>query len=59
MSQVRSRWQHFYSSRRHITKDLKLHYVGLEIPNDFVLGYGLDYEGYGRNLTDLYKVVES
>ena len=41
------------------TKDLKLDYVGLEIPNDFVLGYGLDYEGLGRNLADLYKVVES
>jgi len=41
------------------TKDLKLDYVGLEIPNDFVLGYGLDYQGYGRNLADLYKVVES
>ena len=41
------------------TKDLALDYVGLEIPNDFVLGYGLDYEGYGRNLADLYKVVES
>ena len=40
------------------TKNLKLDYVGLEIPNDFVLGYGLDYEGYGRNLADLYKVVE-
>ncbi len=40
------------------TKDLKLDYVGLEIPNDFVLGYGLDYEGLGRNLADLYKVVE-
>ena len=40
------------------TKELKLDYVGIEIPNDFVLGYGLDYEGYGRNLADLYKVVE-
>jgi hypoxanthine phosphoribosyltransferase len=41
------------------TKDLKLDYVGIEIPNDFVLGYGLDYQGYGRNLADLYRVVES
>jgi len=41
------------------TMNLKLDYVGLEIPNDFVLGYGLDYEGLGRNLADLYKVVES
>lgn len=35
--------------------DLK--YVGFEIPNDFVVGYGLDYDGYGRNLKDIYKVV--
>jgi len=41
------------------TKDMKLDYVGVEIPNDFVLGYGLDYKGYGRNLADLYKVVDS
>lgn len=41
------------------TKDLKLDYVGIEIPNDFVLGYGLDYKGYGRNLDDLYRVVKS
>jgi hypoxanthine phosphoribosyltransferase len=40
------------------TKDLKLDYVGIEIPNDFVLGYGLDYQGYGRNLADLYRVVD-
>jgi hypoxanthine phosphoribosyltransferase len=39
------------------TKNLKLDYVGIEIPNDFVLGYGLDYQGYGRNLADLYRVV--
>jgi len=30
------------------TKDIKLDYVGFEIPNDFVLGYGLDFDGYGR-----------
>lgn len=34
--------------------DLK--YVGFEIPNEFVVGYGLDYEGYGRNLKDIFKV---
>ena len=39
------------------TKDLQLDYVGIEIPNDFVLGYGLDYQGYGRNLSDLYREV--
>jgi hypoxanthine-guanine phosphoribosyltransferase len=35
-------------------KDMKLDYVGLEIPNDFIVGYGLDYNGYGRNLRNIY-----
>ena len=39
--------------------DLKLDYVGMEIPNRFIVGYGLDYEGYGRNLQDLYILKES
>lgn len=29
-------------------------YVGFSIPNDFIVGYGMDYEGYGRNLQDVY-----
>ena len=29
-------------------------YVGFEIPDDFVVGYGLDYDGYGRNLPSVY-----
>jgi hypoxanthine phosphoribosyltransferase len=33
-------------------------YVGLEIPNAFVLGYGLDYDGLGRNLTSIYVLNE-
>jgi hypoxanthine phosphoribosyltransferase len=36
------------------TKDIPLDYVGFEIPNDFVVGYGLDYNGYGRNLPSVY-----
>ncbi len=31
-------------------------YIGLEIPNDFIVGYGLDYDGLGRNLTEVYKL---
>ena len=39
-------------------KPVSLKYVGFEIPNEFVVGYGMDYEGYGRNLADLYKIKE-
>ena len=39
------------------TKDIPLDYVGFEIPNDFVVGYGLDYDGYGRNLSSVYALV--
>lgn len=35
-------------------KDFEIKYVGFSIPNDFIVGYGLDYEGYGRNLPDIY-----
>lgn len=37
--------------------DLPVHYVGFNIPNKFVIGRGLDYDGYGRNLPDIYQVV--
>ena len=37
---------------------VQLDYVGIEIPNDFIVGYGLDYNGRGRNLIDIYKVTE-
>jgi hypoxanthine phosphoribosyltransferase len=39
-------------------KDFKIDYIGMEIPNDFIVGYGLDYDGLGRNLPDIYKIVE-
>jgi len=31
-------------------------YVALSIPNDFIVGYGLDYDGHGRNLKNIYKI---
>lgn len=40
-----------------LQKEVKLDYIGLEIPNDFIVGYGLDYDGYGRNLLDIYSVI--
>ena len=39
-------------------KEVKLDYVGMEIPNNFIVGYGLDYEGYGRNFRDIYRLVD-
>jgi hypoxanthine phosphoribosyltransferase len=40
------------------TKSLPIHYIGIRIPNKFVVGRGLDYEGLGRNYCDIYQVVE-
>jgi hypoxanthine phosphoribosyltransferase len=37
---------------------LKIDYLGFTIPNKFVVGYGLDYDGLGRNIASLYKLVE-
>ncbi len=39
--------------------DLPIHYVGLNIPNKFVIGRGLDYDGYGRNLNDIYQLKQN
>lgn len=36
------------------TKDVKLDYVGMEIPNRFIVGFGLDYDELGRNFRDIY-----
>ena len=38
--------------------DLNIKYAAIEIPNDFIVGYGLDYDQQGRNLPDIYTVVE-
>jgi hypoxanthine phosphoribosyltransferase len=39
--------------------DIKPDYVGLEIPNDFIIGHGLDYDGVGRAYRDIYKIAEN
>ena len=40
-----------------IQHDFPIKYIGKKIPNDFVVGYGLDYDGLGRNLDSLYQLV--
>lgn len=37
---------------------LDIDYVAMNIPNDFIVGYGLDYDGFGRNYPDIYTVVD-
>jgi hypoxanthine-guanine phosphoribosyltransferase len=39
-------------------KDLKLDYVAMEIPNRFIVGFGLDYDELGRNIKDIYVIDE-
>jgi len=39
-------------------KSYKVDYIGMEIPNDFIVGYGLDYDGLGRNFRDIYKIMD-
>lgn len=46
----------FFKPER-LKEDLKLDYVAFSIPNDFILGYGLDYDQQGRGLKDLYTLV--
>ena len=41
-----------------LKRKLDIEYVAMEIPNDFIVGYGLDYDGLGRNLRDIYVVKE-
>lgn len=38
--------------------DFDINYIAMSIPNDFIVGYGLDYDGLGRNYRDIYTVIE-
>ncbi len=40
-------------------KDFKLHYIGIKIPNKFIVGYGLDYDNLGRDLPEVYQIKET
>ena len=39
-------------------KDVKIDYIGIQIPNKFIVGFGLDYDGLGRNLPEVYQLKE-
>lgn len=39
-------------------KEIKIDYVGIRIPDKFIVGYGLDYDGLGRNLPDIYQLAQ-
>ena len=38
--------------------DVKVKYVGMKLPEAFIVGYGLDYQQQGRNLRDIYSLVD-
>ncbi|MDR2937204.1 MAG: hypoxanthine phosphoribosyltransferase [Rikenellaceae bacterium] len=39
-------------------KSIPIRYAAMEIGDDFIVGYGLDYDGLGRNLKDIYTIIE-
>ena len=39
-------------------QDIKIDYTGIRIPNKFIVGYGLDYNGLGRNLSEIYQLQD-
>ena len=39
-------------------KDFPVDYIGIEVGNEFLVGYGLDFDGLGRNLEDIYIIEE-
>ena len=41
-----------------LKREINVDYVAMKIPNEFIVGYGLDYNGYGRNLKAIYSVID-
>lgn len=41
-----------------LKENFHIKYVGFEIPDFFVVGYGLDFDGYGRNLNQIYRILQ-
>ncbi len=41
-----------------LVNDIKIDYVGIRIPNKFIVGFGLDYDGLGRNLPEVYQLKD-
>lgn len=41
-----------------LVHDIKIDYVGIRIPNKFIVGFGLDYDGLGRNLAEVYQLKD-
>jgi len=39
-------------------QDIKIDYIGIRIPNKFIVGFGLDYDGLGRNLPSIYQLKD-
>jgi hypoxanthine phosphoribosyltransferase len=46
----------FFLKPDSLKRNVPLNYVALKIPNQFIVGYGLDYDGYGRNLKEIYTL---
>ena len=41
-----------------LTYPIKIDYLGFSVPDKFLLGYGLDYDGFARNLKEIYRLIE-
>jgi hypoxanthine phosphoribosyltransferase len=41
-----------------LQQEVKVDYVAMKIPNHFIVGYGLDYDGFGRNLKNIYTLIQ-